>query len=162
MFKLVKLSANKETFHNITFKDGLNVIMGKPKNKGILDKKSTTNGIGKSLLIKIIDFCLGSDKIKEWEEPLKDWIFTLEVNIDEKLYIISRAVSNQKVIIFNGNEIKLSKFRDTIKELLSLSTDLSFRQIINRFLRKGKVAYNNYLTSVPKEKDCNTLLIQYN
>ena len=159
MFKLVKLSANKETFHNITFKDGLNVIMGKPKNKGILDKKSTTNGIGKSLLIKIIDFCLGSDKIKEWEEPLKDWIFTLEVNIDEKLYIISRAVSNQKVIIFNGNEIKLSKFRDTIKELLSLSTDLSFRQIINRFLRKGKVAYNNYLTSVPKEKDCNTLLI---
>lgn len=159
MFKLVKLSANKDTFHNVTFKDGLNVIMGKPQNKGTLDKKSTINGIGKSLLIKIIDFCLGSDKIKEWEEPLKDWIFTLEVNIDNNPYIISRAVSNQRVIVFNGEEITLSKFRDIIKELLALSPDLSFRQIINRFLRKGKVAYNSYLTSVPKEKDCNTLLI---
>lgn len=159
MFKLVKLSANKDSFHSVTFKDGLNVVMGKPQNKGTSDKKSTTNGIGKSLLIKIIDFCLGSDKIKEWEEPLKDWFFTLEVNIDNNLYTISRAVSNQRVIIFNDEEITLSKFRDKIKELLALSPDLSFRQIINRFLRKGKVAYNNYLTSIPKEKDCNTLLI---
>lgn len=159
MFKLVKLSANKDSFHSVTFKDGLNVVMGKPQNKLALDKKSTTNGIGKSLLIKIIDFCLGSDKIKEWEDPLKDWIFTLEVNIDNNLYTISRAVSNQRVIIFNDEEITLSKFRDIIKELLALSPDVSFRQIINRFLRKGKVAYNNYLTSIPKEKDCNTLLI---
>lgn len=159
MFKLVKLSANKESFHNLRFKDGLNIIMGKPQNKGDLDRKGTTNGIGKSLVIKIIDFCLGSEKIKEWEEPLKDWVFTLEVSIDNKLYEISRAVSNQGVIIFNGKETTVSKFRDTIKELLALSPDLSFRQIINRFLRKGKFAYNNYMTTIPKEKDCNTLLI---
>lgn len=159
MFKLVKLSANKDTFHNVTFKDGLNVVMGKPQNKGNLDVKSTTNGIGKSLLIKIIDFCLGSDKIKEWEEPLKDWIFTLEVNIDNRTHLISRAVNNQRHVTFNGEVITLSKFRDKIKELLSLSPDFSFRQIINRFLRKGKVAYNNYLTTIPKEKDSNTLLV---
>lgn len=159
MFKLVKLYSNKDTFHDITFKDGLNVIMGKPQKKDTRDKKSTTNGIGKSLLIKIIDFCLGSDKIKEWEEPLKGWIFTLEISIDNQLLSISRAVSNQGKINLNGEEITLSKFRDKIKERLALSPDFSFRQVINRFLRKGKVAYNNYLTSVPKEKDCNTLLV---
>lgn len=159
MFKLVKLSANKDSFHCVTFKNGLNVIMGKPQNKKTPDEKSTTNGIGKSLLIKIIDFCLGSDKIKEWMEPLKDWIFTLEISIDDTAHLISRAVNNQKHITFNGEEITLTKFRDRIKELLSLSSDFSFRQILNRFLRKGKVAYNNYLTTIPKEKDSNTLLV---
>lgn len=159
MFKLISLSANMDSFHNITFKDGLNVIMGKPTHKNIIDKKATTNGIGKSLLIKIIDFCLGAKAIREWEEPLKDWVFTLEILIDEQSYKISRAVGEQNIIQFNEERISLAKFKERMENLLSLAVDFSFRSIISRFLRKGKVAYNNYLTFVPKEKPSSTLLI---
>ena len=53
MFKLEKLCANKDSFHTINFKNGLNVIMGKPIKKNAENKKSTTNGIGKSLIIKM-------------------------------------------------------------------------------------------------------------
>ncbi|MBR1676002.1 MAG: DUF2326 domain-containing protein [Clostridia bacterium] len=46
-----------------------------------------------------------------------------------------------------------------MKEFSKISVDFSFRQIINRFLRKGKTAYNTYLTSIKGEKDCNTLQV---
>lgn len=159
MFKLEKLCANKDSFHTINFKNGLNVIMGKPIKKNAENKKSTTNGIGKSLIIKIIDFCLGSDKVKEWEIPLRDWVFLLEINIDGEKYVIKRAVCNQNKIIFNDEELSVQKFRNKIRDMLCISPDFTFRQIINRFLRKGKVAYNTYLTSVPKEKESSTLLV---
>lgn len=159
MFKSEKLCANKDSFHTINFKNGLNVIMGKPIKKNAENKKSTTNGIGKSLIIKIIDFCLGSDKVKEWEIPLRDWVFLLEINIDGEKYVIKRAVCNQNKIIFNDEELSVQKFRNKIRDMLCISPDFTFRQIINRFLRKGKVAYNTYLTSVPKEKESSTLLV---
>jgi len=55
---LIRLTANKPSFHTIEFKEGLNFIIG-----GVQDKKDkqnkTYNGVGKSLIIKIIHFsCL--------------------------------------------------------------------------------------------------------
>ncbi|MBR1676001.1 MAG: hypothetical protein IJ706_01670 [Clostridia bacterium] len=102
MFKLVNLSANKETFHDITFKDGLNVVMGYQYDKSESNKKNTTNGIGKSLIIKIIDFCLASDKQKEWLVPLADWIFTLTISVDGKKHTLSRAINKQNIILFDN------------------------------------------------------------
>ncbi len=159
MFKLIKLSANKDSFHEITFKNGLNVIVGKPTSKKAIDKKKTTNGIGKSLIIKIIDFCLGADKINGWELPLHDWIFTLDISIDDIPYTISRAVNTPNKFSFNGTALSLTKFKETMKELLKLSPDFSFRQIIHRFLRKGKNGYVNYLTTIKDEKESDTLMI---
>jgi len=159
MFKIIKLSANKESFHEIKFKDGVNIILGKQKIKAKSNKKSTTNGIGKSLVIKIIDFCLASDKVKEWEAPLAEWVFTLTINVDGVDHTLSRAINKQNLIVFDGEEKKIKEVREILRTYTNISSDFSFRQIINRYLRKGKLAYNNYLTTIKGEKDCNTLLV---
>lgn len=159
MFKIIKLVANKESFHEIKFKDGVNIILGKQKNKVKSSKKNTTNGIGKSLIIKIIDFCLASEKVKEWEVPLTEWIFTLTINVDGVDHTLARAIDRQNIIVLDGEEKKVNEVREILRTYTNISPDFSFRQIINRYLRKGKLAYNNYLTTIKGEKDCNTLLV---
>lgn len=81
---LRKLSSNKEQFHTIEFKKGLNFIVGRRKDPSIKELKETYNGVGKSLIIELIHFCLGSKRIEVFEENLKGWTFTLEFEIDRK------------------------------------------------------------------------------
>ena len=62
--QLISLTSNKETFRPIHFKNeiGLNFIVATQKNPEISDKGNTTNGVGKSLIVAIIHFCLASSK----------------------------------------------------------------------------------------------------
>ena len=61
--RLIKLSANKDSFKTIKFNPtGLTIIVG-AKSKG----GETYNGVGKSLVIELLHFCLGSSKNPEFE-----------------------------------------------------------------------------------------------
>lgn len=159
MFKLKKLYCNKESFHTICFKDGLNIVMGKSDDVKENRNKKTLNGVGKSLIIKLIDFCLGSDKNENWENPLKGWIFCLDYTLGNKEHKIKRSVDNPGRIFLDDKELKLKEFREEIKNQLDIANEFTYRECINRYLRKGKKAYTNYFTTVPGEKDCNTLTI---
>ena len=53
------VTANKTSFKSVRFEKGLNLIVA-IRTKGETDK-NTRNGVGKSTLFRIIDFCLGSD-----------------------------------------------------------------------------------------------------
>ena len=160
MFKLKKLYSNKESFHTIVFNDGLNIIMGKSESfEKKNQKKKTLNGVGKSLIIKIVDFCLGSDKNENWEIPLEGWIFYLDYILDGEEHSIARKVNNSGVILLDDEEFKLKDFREELKKQLEIDNEITYRQCINRYLRKGKKAYINYFTTVSGEKDCNTLTI---
>ena len=56
---LKKLSANKESFHNLILNpNSINIILG---SRSVEDQKKndTVNGVGKTLSIKLIDYCLG-------------------------------------------------------------------------------------------------------
>lgn len=159
MFELIKLTANKASFHAITFHKGVNIVLGKQKNIDALHKKSTTNGIGKSLIIKIIDFCLASEKNKNWLVPLAGWEFTLTINVKNSHHTLTRTIDKQNFIILDGQEKKIKEVRETLKEYAGINGIFSFRQIINRFLRKGKPAYNNYLITIDGEKECNTYMV---
>ena len=102
MFKLNKLDANKKSFHSIKFNDGINIVMGKSGNSSKDNKKKKTiNGVGKSLIIKIIDFCLGSDKNETWENPLKGWVFYLEYSLENDKHTIKRSVVEDKYELEN-------------------------------------------------------------
>ena len=160
MFKLNKLYSNKESFHTIEFKDGLNIIMGKSESyKDKNQKKKTLNGVGKSLIIKLIDFCLGADKNENWKTPLRDWIFCLDYTLDDIKHVIKRSINDSGKILLDGKELKLKEFKEEMKNQLEIANEFTYRECINRFLRKGKKAYNNYFTTIPGEKDCNTLTI---
>ena len=157
MFKLVKLFSNNSGFHSVVFHNGLNVILGKRTKAN----NKTTNGVGKSLILKLIDFCLGSDKIEEFCDPLKGWVFYLDVEIQGTTHHISRAIDNQTKIIFDNQELGCKKFREKIACAIDQNDDFSFRQLISKFLRREKYAYTSFDKFVEKEQeaDVSTILI---
>lgn len=74
--------ANQKGFRSVEFEAGLNLIVADRSQTA--GDKDTTNGLGKSALIDIIDYCLGSGpKPKEGlrVEPLSDWAFTLDITL---------------------------------------------------------------------------------
>lgn len=140
--KLIKLSANKDTFHTITFKDGLNLIIGKQANPSDKNKKNTYNGVGKSLIIYMIHFCLASNKMKVFEERIPQWEFTLEFEIDNIMFVVSRNTSKQNEIYLNGKKYSLSKFRkymlSKVFNLGEKENSLSFNTLFPRFIRRDR------------------------
>ena len=85
--KISKLYSNNENFKTIIFDKGINFIL------------SSNNGVGKSSLFKLIDFCLLGDKHFLGNEHFKDYIFYIELQIAANKYItIKRPVTNGKNI----------------------------------------------------------------
>jgi len=54
------ITADKSSFKSIKFENGLNVVLADRTKEST--KKDSTNGLGKSTLLEIIHFCLGSNK----------------------------------------------------------------------------------------------------
>ena len=156
---LIELSANKSSFQTIKFKEGLNFIVGGISTEQ-KNKKSTYNGVGKSLMIKIIHFCLGCKQVKAFEKDLNDWSFTLKFKIDNNYYTVTRKCNEQNKIILNDKIITLTEFNEFMgKELFYLNKvkykNLTYRSLISRFIRPNKYSYDNYDTFIAKEKEYN-------
>lgn len=163
------LSANKHTFQPIEFSDGLNVILAERHDAS--DQKETRNGLGKSTLLEIIDFCLGGTIQKSkgiGVELLNDWEFSLEITVAGKRVKATRAIEHPTRIIIEGDTdgwIKQpeedKKTGENVihvedwKKVLGLaffhlrsaqSKDRykpSFRSLISYFIRSGLDAYSD-------------------
>lgn len=151
---LLKLSANNPNFKEVKFfKNGVNIIKGVQISN---DRKKTYNGVGKSLLIKLIDFCLGCSEVKDLKK-LTNWEFFLEVEINGINYIFSRETNNQKIIKINSIEYDLNSFKTFLENKLFISSQLfdnfSYRTLITRFIRPTKESYTSYKKIFTKEKD---------
>lgn len=156
---ILKLSSNKPSFKEVTFnRTGITIIKGKKVSKG---KTDTYNGVGKSLLIRIIDFCLGSKEIKEFKK-LKEWEFYLDLEIDNKLYRIVRTTEKQNKVIVNSTEYTIEAYRDFLEgkvfPMESVKKCLTYRTLISRFLRPKKESYNKYDVIASKEEDYTKLI----
>ena len=98
-----KVSANNKLFHAVEFKKGLNLIVAEPLKTSTI--KDTCNGVGKSTLIEIIDFCLGSDHTREdglVSIDLIEWAFTLDITIGESKVEVTRSVKAPLIITIKG------------------------------------------------------------
>jgi hypothetical protein len=121
----------------IVFDKGLNVVEG---------DDGGTNSIGKSTFLMCIDFCFGG---KDYVEVLKDVeknvgphtiCFTFEF---DKLYYFCRKTDEPNFVyvcdegyIPTDNKLPIDKFTQFLKDKYELPIlDLSFRQIISRFMR---------------------------
>ena len=96
--KLISLTANKETFHPVYFDDGINIIVGKQVAPHNENDGNTYNGVGKSLTLHLIHFCLGSNKIDSFTKKIPDWEFVLRFIIDNQEYYCKRSTNNQGTI----------------------------------------------------------------
>lgn len=104
--KLLSLRANQPSFHPIIFKDGINIIIGKQVAPHNENDGNTYNGVGKSLIIHLIHFCLGANKIDSFAKKLPEWEFTLRFEIDGEQYISTRCTDEQNKVVFCGEKEK--------------------------------------------------------
>lgn len=131
--KLSRIYSNKsENFGPIDFKDGLNIVLA----QRIVDN---AHNLGKSTLGELIDFCLLRETDAKFfliREPIfKDFIFFLEIKLEENQYItIRRSVETPRKIYLNFHNEGIQNFSklkdeewshshvsfDRAKEILSL------------------------------------------
>lgn len=174
MIKSVK-STNKK-FKEVHFEKGFNVVLAERTPKS--SDKDSRNGVGKSTLIEIIHFCLGSDLDKKsFLASLKDYGFILEIEIKNKTFSALRRIDNPAIIEVSGDFSGLSpqpEFDELRKsyvvpiedwkrnlgeslfkldqERLSRTYYPTFRSLISYFIRKGVGCFNDPFKYFSKEQ----------
>jgi len=161
--RLIRLTADRASFHPVEFnKSGLTLVLGKQKTKTQGDDGKTYNGVGKSLLITLIHFCLGANKNKELERAIPDWEFTLEFEIDDETFVTRRNTSSQNKIYINEQEMGVKKLGEFFLSRLfyidESTQGLTFRPLIQRFIRPRKASYVSFDAPDPREKPYEQLL----
>jgi uncharacterized protein YydD (DUF2326 family) len=113
---------------NIEFKPGLNIIYG--KYSGAKEAKGI-NGIGKSSLVRLINFMfLGDIAEKEFNKPKYDFLreenhnLFLEFSFNKKPFVVKRDFINNKTIYFGSKKEKLEEYDKT--ELLQIMSGILF------------------------------------
>ncbi|WP_333206490.1 AAA family ATPase [Microcoleus sp. Pol17_C1] len=88
------IRCNHTSFKTVEFRPGFNVILADRTEES--GSKDSRNGLGKSTLIEIIHFCLGStlQKAKGLDSiNLRGWAFSLELTL-----------SNQVITVWGGDD----------------------------------------------------------
>ncbi len=160
--KLKNLCANKPSFHPIIFNKGLSIIVGKQASPHNENDGNTYNGVGKSFVLHLIHFCLGSNKIDSLSKNLPDWEFTLKFEVDGKEYFATRSTNEQNKINFCGEDISLKLMRDKML-VLCFGIDnppkyMTWNTLLSRFVRRYRSSYSRFDTYIPKEPDYSKLL----
>ncbi|SOY76304.1 conserved hypothetical protein, COG5293 [Cupriavidus taiwanensis] len=157
--RLIELTSNRTTFKTVKFnRTGVSLVIGSRKDQlhGEDDSRSY-NGVGKSLLIEIIHFCLGSSTNTSFRQHLPSWEFTLRFEIGQTAYSSSRSTDKQGTISLNGQILKVKAFNELLGKLCFHFPDwggsqLSFRSLLPRFIRRSKADYNDpKITSSDRE-----------
>lgn len=98
-----RVFANKPSFHSVTFDVGVNIILAE-KSRSSSDK-DTRNGVGKTTLLEIINFCLGAAANKGKGliiEDLSGWIFSIEITLLNNRVQVSRKIDDPTLIYVCG------------------------------------------------------------
>ena len=107
--KLSRIYPNKkENFSPVDFQDGLNIVLA----QRMIDN---AHNLGKSTLGELIDFCLLRDVDAKFflirEAIFKDFVFFLEIKLDENQYItIRRSVENNSKVYLNFHKERYQDF----------------------------------------------------
>lgn len=149
--QLLKVYSNKESFRTVEFNEtGLSFIVAEQKNPLATEKGRTYNGVGKSLLVRIIHFCFGSGKknFKSFCEKLPGWEFYVDFLIGGNKYVVKRATDNPNKILLNGEELTVKNFNKKMEFLcFNIPKEvgfLSFRSLFSFFIRPQKESYVAY------------------
>lgn len=167
--KKLIISSEGKIIREIPFKKDINLIVD---NTG---KEITGNNVGKTTVLKLIDFCLGASPNGIWIDPeskkneyllvknfLKDQkvliTLILTVNLDDanaREIMIDRNFLSKKDIVrrINGENLTEDEFEDRISKLLFpklTSSKPTFRQLISHNIRYKDENINNTLRTLDK------------
>jgi len=161
---------NSSVIREIPFRNGINLIVDES------DESITGNNIGKTTVLKLIDFCFGANKNNVWQDPenpkevyalVKNFlidnevlvVLTLSNSLDSKeeneVVIERNFLSSQKTVIrrINGQQFIDDEFENALKELFFpnlVAVKPSFRQIISHNIRYKDLSINNTLKTLDK------------
>ena len=170
--KSLKISAKNKTIREIIFRRGINLIVDETP---VADDKSTGNNVGKTTILKLIDFCLGADPKVVYVDPeskrdvyvlVKDFLIDNEVlitlilkeNLEEKS---SHEIIIEKNFLFRKDKIQkinhenLTEDEFEIKLLQSIvrrndAEKPTFRQIISHNIRYKDESIGSTLRTLDK------------
>jgi uncharacterized protein YydD (DUF2326 family) len=160
------IRSDRSSFRTVTFDAGLNIILADKTARS--SAKDTRNGVGKSLLIDIVHFCLGAEfnKSRLAVPQLHDWTFRLELEFDGHVVTASRSTGHPKAVVVTGDneglglpikvmgrertsELDTQEWCDHLGRLTfglappdsESPPKLSFRSLVSYFMRRDKQAF---------------------
>ena len=170
--KKLTIKTPKEIIREMDFKAGLNLIIDDTDD---VSSKTTGNIVGKTTVLKLIDFCLGADaKIiytdtenkKDIYKEVKDYLTEKQViielelieditNQNSKTVIITRNFLSRKKAIrqINGKDILDKDFHTELEKHIFPSINVkkpSFREIISHNIRYKDDSINKTLKTLDK------------
>lgn len=166
------ISSSTETIQDIKFSSGLNLIID---NTPVEDVKSTGNNVGKTTVLKLIDFCLGAnaniiytdtENKKETYDIVKDFLIEEEIVITltltedlkdpnaKQLEIQRNFLKNKKAIRrINGKDILAKEFESELERHIMPDKEVekpTLRQIISHNIRYKDESINNTIYTLDK------------
>lgn len=170
--KSLIISSPTEIIRELEFKIGLNLIID---NTPIKDGKLTGNNVGKTTVLKLVDFCLDAkpsiiytdtENKKEIYNLVKDYLIHEQIKITLKLVadlndpdseeiVIQRNFLSKKNVIrtINGNPILDKEFDNELLALIfpnQKAEKPTFRQIISHNIRYKDENINNTLKTLDR------------
>ena len=167
--KYLKISSDSKIIRKIDFHMGINLIVDESEDH------ITGNSVGKTTVLKLIDFCLGADPKVIYQDPeskkeiyklVKDFLVENNVLItlcvtenlnNEKAQsvIIERNFLSRNKIIrkINGEKYTKEEFESKLTELFfpeHTAKKPTFRQIISHNIRYKDLSINNTLKTLDK------------
>lgn len=170
--KRLIISSPTEIIRDIEFSSGLNLIID---DTPINDLKSTGNDVGKTTVLKLIDFCLGAkaniiytdtENKKEVYDVVKDFLIDKEIKVTlilsedldnpeaKQLEIQRNFLTHKKAIRkINGKAVPNKDFENELERWLMPEKETekpTFRQIISHNIRYKDENINNTLKTLNK------------
>lgn len=157
---------NHSSFKTVEFRPGFNVILAdRTEDSG---SKDSRNGLGKSTLIEIIHFCLGSTLPRAkglGSKNIRGWAFSLELTLANQVVTVTRNTDEQSKVVIDGDTtnwpiqpkekegqrvLALKDWKSVLGSLmLGLTSDNedkkyqpTFRSLISYFIRRGRDAFS--------------------
>src|SRR5665647_1361973 len=168
--KYLKITKGSSIIRNIKFRKGINLIVDES------DGKITGNSVGKTTVLKLIDFCFGANKKIIWEDPenkkqeyalVKNYLIENEIlitlclteNMDDedaqKVILERNFISRGKKVIrkINGASYSDEEFDQKLKKIFypeHLAEKPTIRQIISHNIRYEDLSLVNTLRTLDK------------
>ena len=170
--KRLLISSPAEIIRDIEFSSGLNLIID---DTPVEDSKSTGNNVGKTTVLKLIDFCLGAkgniiytdtENKKEVYDVVKNFLIDEEITITliltedlndsnaRQLEVERNFLSHKKAIRkINGKTVLDKDFENELERYILSDKDAekpTFRQVISHNIRYKDDSINNTLKTLDK------------
>ena len=157
--RLNRLYSENNIFEEISFHDGVNIILGEKCDESSV-KGRKTNGVGKSMCIEFLDFVFLSDYEKSRIAKIPKEVFPLEENVildldigDENITIKrNRKQADQPVIIREGKVVSFDKLQDAREYLTGIIFQKlngkkvpSFRNLLSILMRDERSEFTDII-----------------